>query len=101
MGYTTFHSTTICAVEKNGKFAMAGDGQVTMGESVVMKGTAKKVRRIYNGEVVVGFAGSVADAFNLEEKFADTIALDYTTLPTGVSHWTLLFLSTKLGSAKQ
>lgn len=69
MGYTTFHSTTICAVEKDGKFAMAGDGQVTMGESVIMKGTAKKVRRIYNGEVVVGFAGSVADAFNLEEKF--------------------------------
>jgi len=45
-----FHSTTICAVEKDGKFAMAGDGQVTMGESVVMKGTAKKVRRIYNGD---------------------------------------------------
>ena len=64
-----FHSTTICAVEKDGKFAMAGDGQVTMGESVVMKGTAKKVRRIYNDEVVVGFAGSVADAFTLEEKF--------------------------------
>ncbi|MGY3749444.1 ATP-dependent protease subunit HslV [Vagococcus acidifermentans] len=69
MAYTTFHSTTICAVEKDGKFAMAGDGQVTMGESVVMKGTARKVRRIYNDEVVVGFAGSVADAFNLEEKF--------------------------------
>ena len=64
-----FHSTTICAVEKDGKFAMAGDGQVTMGEQVVMKGTARKVRRIYNGEVVVGFAGSVADAFTLEEKF--------------------------------
>ncbi|MGC3595934.1 HslU--HslV peptidase proteolytic subunit, partial [Enterococcus faecium] len=60
---TPFHSTTICAVEKDGKFAMAGEGQVTMGESVVMKGTAKKVRRIYKGEVVVGFAGSVADAF--------------------------------------
>lgn len=69
MGYTTFHSTTICAVEKDGKFAMAGDGQVTMGETVIMKGTAKKVRRIYNNEVVVGFAGSVADAFNLEGKF--------------------------------
>ena len=47
---------------------MAGDGQVTMGESVVMKGTAKKCA-IYNDEVVVGFAGSVADAFTLEEKF--------------------------------
>lgn len=69
MGITQFHSTTICAVEHNGRFAMAGDGQVTMGESVIMKGTAKKVRRIYNNEVIVGFAGSVADAFNLEEKF--------------------------------
>ena len=48
---------------------MAGDGQVTMGESVVMKGSARKVRRIYNDEVIVGFAGSVADAFTLEEKF--------------------------------
>jgi len=64
-----FHSTTICAVEKDGKFAMAGDGQVTMGEQIVMKGTARKVRRIYNNQVVVGFAGSVADAFTLEEKF--------------------------------
>lgn len=69
MGLTTFHSTTICAVEKDGKFAMAGDGQVTMGEQVIMKGTARKVRRIYDGKVVVGFAGSVADAFNLEGKF--------------------------------
>ena len=69
MGLTEFHSTTICAVEKDGHFAMAGDGQVTMGEQVVMKGTARKVRRIYNGQVIVGFAGSVADAFNLEGKF--------------------------------
>ncbi|MDM8213756.1 ATP-dependent protease subunit HslV [Enterococcus hirae] len=68
-----FHSTTICAVEKDGKFAMAGDGQVTMGESVVMKGTARKVRRIYHDQVVVGFAGSVADAFTLEEKFEDKL----------------------------
>ena len=64
-----FHSTTICAVEKDGKFAMAGDGQVTLGEQIVMKATARKVRRIYNNQVVVGFAGSVADAFTLEEKF--------------------------------
>ncbi len=69
MSITTFHSTTICAVEKDGKFAMAGDGQVTMGETVIMKGTAKKVRRIFNNEVIIGFAGSVADAFNLEGKF--------------------------------
>lgn len=70
---TTFHSTTICAVSHNGKFAMAGDGQVTMGESVIMKGTARKVRRIYNDQVVVGFAGSVADAFTLEGKFEEKL----------------------------
>ncbi|ANK59484.1 HslU--HslV peptidase proteolytic subunit [Loigolactobacillus backii] len=64
-----FEATTICAVKHNGHLAMAGDGQVTMGESVIMKGTARKVRRIYNNEVVVGFAGSVADAFNLEDRF--------------------------------
>lgn len=69
MTKSAFHSTTICAVKKDGHLAMAGDGQVTMGEQVVMKGTAKKVRRIYNDQVVVGFAGSVADAFSLEEKF--------------------------------
>lgn len=68
-----FHSTTICAIEKDGKFAMAGDGQVTMGEQIVMKGTAKKVRRIYNDQVVVGFAGSVADAFTLEGKFEEKL----------------------------
>ncbi len=61
--------TTICAVRKNGKIAVAGDGQVTMGESVIMKGTAKKVKRIYDDKVVIGFAGSVADAFTLSEKF--------------------------------
>ncbi|WP_035618711.1 ATP-dependent protease subunit HslV [Lacticigenium naphthae] len=66
---TEFHSTTILGIKHNGKTAMAGDGQVTMGEQVIMKGTAKKVRRIYNNEVLVGFAGSVADAFTLEEKF--------------------------------
>lgn len=64
-----FEATTICAVLHNGQAAMAGDGQVTMGEQVIMKGTARKVRRIYNNQVVVGFAGSVADAFNLEERF--------------------------------
>ena len=61
--------TTIIGVEKDGKFVIAGDGQVTMGESVVMKSHAKKVRRIYNDKVVIGFAGSTADAFTLSEKF--------------------------------
>ncbi|MDO4356065.1 MAG: ATP-dependent protease subunit HslV [Clostridia bacterium] len=64
-----FKGTTICAVKINGQTAIAGDGQVTMGESVVMKNGAKKVRRIYNDQVVIGFAGSVADAFALSEKF--------------------------------
>jgi len=64
-----FHATTILAVHHNGEAAMAGDGQVTMGESVIMKGTARKIRKIYDDQVIVGFAGSVADAFTLEEKF--------------------------------
>lgn len=61
--------TTICAVQRDGKIAIAGDGQVTISESIIFKGTAKKVKRIYNDKVVIGFAGSVADAFNLCEKF--------------------------------
>jgi len=61
--------TTIIAVRKDGKTAVAGDGQVTMSESVIMKATAKKVRRLYHDQVVVGFAGSVADAVSLCERF--------------------------------
>ena len=61
--------TTIVAVQRNGVCAIAGDGQVTMGERTIMKGTAKKVRRLYHDQVVVGFAGSVADAFSLCEWF--------------------------------
>ncbi len=60
--------TTICAVCKDGKTAIAGDGQITMGQSVILKGTARKVRRIFNDKVVMGFAGSVADAMALSEK---------------------------------
>lgn len=63
------HATTIFAVMHNGESAMCGDGQVTLGNSVIMKHTAKKVRRLYNGQVLAGFAGSVADAFTLFEKF--------------------------------
>ena len=69
----TIKGTTICAVKRNGKIAVAGDGQVTQGESVIMKGTAVKVRRIYDGKVVTGFAGSVADAFTLSEKFEEML----------------------------
>jgi ATP-dependent HslUV protease subunit HslV len=61
-------STTVIAVKKDGSIAMAGDGQVTMGNAV-MKGNAKKVRRIYDGKVLVGFAGATADAFTLFDKF--------------------------------
>lgn len=61
--------TTIVAVKKDGKTVIAGDGQVTQGQSVVMKGNAVKVRRLYDGKVVIGFAGSVADAFTLSERF--------------------------------
>ena len=68
-----FRGTTICAVKKGNEIAIAGDGQVTMGEHTVFKTTAKKVRRLYNGEVVVGFAGSVADAFTLCEKFEEKL----------------------------
>ncbi len=64
-----FHATTICGVKKNGKTAIAGDGQVTMGESVILKSRATKVRRIYGDKVILGFAGSVSDAFSLSEKF--------------------------------
>ncbi|MGE7922232.1 ATP-dependent protease subunit HslV [Viridibacillus arvi] len=63
------HATTIFAVQHKGQSAMAGDGQVTLGNAVVMKHTAKKVRSLYNGKVLAGFAGSVADAFTLFEMF--------------------------------
>lgn len=73
MSEIKLRGTTICAVKKNGVTAIAGDGQVTMGESVVMKGNAVKVRRIYDDKVILGFAGSVADAFTLSEKFEEML----------------------------
>ncbi|MBE5818250.1 MAG: ATP-dependent protease subunit HslV [Clostridiales bacterium] len=66
-------ATTIIAVKKGNECAIGGDGQVTMGQSVIMKHTARKVRRIYDGRVLIGFAGSVADAFALSEKFEDKL----------------------------
>ena len=68
-----FKGTTICAVKRNGETAIAGDGQVTMSESVIFKGNAVKVKRIYDDKVVIGFAGSVADAFALSEKFEEML----------------------------
>ncbi len=68
-----FKGTTICAVKKDGKTAIAGDGQVTMSQSVIFKNNAVKVRKIYNGNVILGFAGSVADAFTLTERFEEML----------------------------
>lgn len=65
---TAMHGTTILAVRRNGKTAIAGDGQVTVG-ATVMKHNAKKVRKMYNNKVLAGFAGATADAFTLFEKF--------------------------------
>jgi ATP-dependent HslUV protease subunit HslV len=62
------HGTTILAVRRNGAVAMGGDGQVTLGNTV-MKGNARKVRRLYNDKVLAGFAGGTADAFTLFERF--------------------------------
>ena len=65
-------STTVIAVKRDGKVAMAGDGQVTAGNTVA-KGNARKVRKIYDGKVLTGFAGSVADAFTLLDKFEERL----------------------------
>lgn len=67
--------TTILAVRRNGKTAICGDGQVTMGQQAIMKASAKKVRRIFHDRVVVGFAGSVADAFSLCDRFEEKMQM--------------------------
>ncbi|MCL1917824.1 MAG: ATP-dependent protease subunit HslV [Peptococcaceae bacterium] len=64
-----FEGTTILAIRKEGQTAVAGDGQVTFGQATIMKHRARKVRRLYHGNVLAGFAGSVADAFTLFDKF--------------------------------
>ena len=66
-------ATTIIAVKKGDSTVIAGDGQVTAGQSIILKGNAVKVRRLYNGKVITGFAGSVADAFTLSEKFEEML----------------------------
>ncbi len=68
MSNPKIRSTTIIAVKKDGKVAMAGDGQCTLGDTVC-KGNATKVRKIYGGKILTGFAGSVVDAFTLLDKF--------------------------------
>ncbi len=66
---TELKGTTILAVKKNGHVAMAGDGQVTLGQTTIMKHSARKVRRLNEGRVLAGFAGATADAFTLFELF--------------------------------
>lgn len=72
MSEIRFRATTILAVRKNGRVALGGDGQVTFGETV-MKSSAQKVRKLRDGKVLAGFAGSVADAFTLFEKFEEKL----------------------------
>ena len=63
-----FHGTTILAVKRKGKLAVAGDGQITLNETII-KHHAVKVRKIYNNKIIVGFAGATADALNLFDRF--------------------------------
>ncbi len=67
-----FKGTTVIAVRRDGQVAMAGDGQVTMGDTV-MKAKTRKVRKIFDGQILVGFAGAAADAFTLFERFEDKV----------------------------
>ncbi|MCG3172050.1 MAG: ATP-dependent protease subunit ClpQ [Myxococcota bacterium] len=69
---TTFHGTTIIGVQRDGLTVMAGDGQVTMGNTIT-KGTSRKVRRLHDGKVLAGFAGATADAFTLLERFEESL----------------------------
>ena len=64
----SFHATTILCVRRGNRVALGGDGQVTLG-NVVIKGTARKIRRLYQDKVLAGFAGATADAFTLQERF--------------------------------
>ncbi|MHC5226497.1 ATP-dependent protease subunit HslV [Ignatzschineria sp. LJL83] len=68
-----FRGTTICAVRRGNEVVIGGDGQVSMGNTI-MKGNARKVRRLFNGQVIAGFAGGTADAFTLFERFEEKLA---------------------------
>jgi ATP-dependent HslUV protease, peptidase subunit HslV len=74
-----FHGTTVLCVRRNGRVALAGDGQVTLGTTVV-KGNARKVRRLHGGQVLAGFAGGTADAFTLFDYFEKKL-VQYGNLP--------------------
>ncbi len=70
--YEKIYATTILGIRHKGKVALAGDGQVTLGQTV-MKHSAKKIRRLYNGKILGGFAGAAADAFTLFERFEEKL----------------------------
>ena len=70
--YTKIYATTILGIRHKGQVALAGDGQVTLGQTV-MKHSAKKIRRLYNGKILGGFAGAAADAFTLFERFEEKL----------------------------
>lgn len=67
-----YHGTTIISVRRGNQVSIGGDGQVTLGNTIV-KGTARKVRKLYNGQVLAGFAGATADAFTLFERFEEKL----------------------------
>lgn len=69
-----FEGTTIIAVRRGDQVAIGGDGQITLGEKTVFKATANKLRKLYSGKIIAGFAGSVADAFTLFERFEKKLA---------------------------
>ena len=77
------HATTVLAVRRDGKVAMGGDGQVTMGDTVV-KGSARKVRSLKDGKILAGFAGAVADAFTLFEKLEEKLERYPANMPKAV-----------------
>jgi ATP-dependent HslUV protease, peptidase subunit HslV len=83
MTLPAFHATTIIAVRRDGRVALGGDGQVTLGDTV-MKSSAQKVRKIKDGKILIGFAGSVADAFTLFERFEEKIERFPGNLPRAV-----------------
>ena len=70
--YSKMHGTTILSVRRNRDVAIAGDGQVSLGDTII-KHNAQKIRRLYKGQIIVGFAGSVADAFALFSRFLKKI----------------------------
>ena len=80
---TRIRSTTILCVRRDDKVVLAGDGQVTMGQEV-LKGTARKLRRLYNGKIIGGFAGSTADAFSLFARFEAKLEQHNGNLPRSV-----------------